>query len=267
MQPQGHHGSGVQPTCPSCQPLPTVLTWPLSSPLPSLQANLFPAALVYFGAEEPTGRWGSPPCSPPRSPPGPPPLGPVPWLIRCPRAGGFLWVWEGDLWPHTPIHYWGFRLRQPPAQAMSPSGAEVVGGAPLLPDLGLGLLQCSTWSPGCWNTRFPHLQLMCWWPGECPQRVGGPLLQRWHHSFPLIHSVCRCISRASVTPSPPPAPDSAPAETQPAAEDAVGPLEPSPRAAQPVRRDLGKVPKWLKLPGTVGGGRAGRGCLAGTQDP
>nr|XP_019591251.1 PREDICTED: tether containing UBX domain for GLUT4 isoform X2 [Rhinolophus sinicus] len=62
--------------------------------------------------------------------------------------------------------------------------------------------------------------------------------------------VARCISRASVTPSPPPAPDSAPVESQPAAEDAVGPLEPSPRAAQPVRRDLGKVPKWLKLPAT-----------------
>lgn len=40
----------------------------------------------------------------------------------------------------------------------------------------------------------------------------------------------------------------------------MGPLEPSPRTAQPVRRDLGKVPKWLKLPGTVQGGRAGKGC-------
>lgn len=140
-----------------------------------------------------------------------------------------------------------------------------MGGAPLLSDLGLGLLQCSTWSPGCWNTPFPRLQLTCWWPGECPQWVGGPLLQRWHHSFPFIHSVPRCISRASVTPSPPPAPDSAPVESQPAAEDAVGPLEPSPRAAQPVRRDLGKVPKWLKLPGTVGG-VAGQGGAAG-QEP
>ncbi|XP_019517471.1 PREDICTED: tether containing UBX domain for GLUT4 isoform X2 [Hipposideros armiger] len=58
--------------------------------------------------------------------------------------------------------------------------------------------------------------------------------------------VARCMSRASATPPPPPAPDPAP---QPAAEEgAVGPLEPSPRAAQPMRRDLGKVPKWLKLP-------------------
>lgn len=47
----------------------------------------------------------------------------------------------------------------------------------------------------------------------------------------------------------------------------MGPLEPSPRVAQPMRRDLGKVPKWLKLPGTVGGGRAGRGCRAGAQEP
>lgn len=29
--------------------------WPSLNPLPSLQANLFPAALVHFGAEEPTG--------------------------------------------------------------------------------------------------------------------------------------------------------------------------------------------------------------------
>lgn len=34
---------------------PTVPIWSLSSPPPSLQANLFPAALVHFGPEEPTG--------------------------------------------------------------------------------------------------------------------------------------------------------------------------------------------------------------------
>lgn len=43
----------------------------------------------------------------------------------------------------------------------------------------------------------------------------------------------------------------------------MGSPEPSPGVAQPVRRDLGKVPKWLKLPGTIGGGLAGRGCWAG----
>ncbi|XP_036693155.1 tether containing UBX domain for GLUT4 isoform X3 [Balaenoptera musculus] len=31
--------------------------------------------------------------------------------------------------------------------------------------------QASTWSPRCWNTPFPRLQLTCWWPGPCP----GPL--------------------------------------------------------------------------------------------
>lgn len=47
----------------------------------------------------------------------------------------------------------------------------------------------------------------------------------------------------------------------------MGPPEPSPGTAQPVRRGLGKVPKWLKLPGTMGGGREGRGCWAGAQGP
>ncbi|XP_032726250.1 tether containing UBX domain for GLUT4 isoform X1 [Lontra canadensis] len=61
--------------------------------------------------------------------------------------------------------------------------------------------------------------------------------------------VARCMSRASGTPPPMPAPDPAPLESEPAAEaGAVGLSEPSPGAAQPVRRDLGKVPKWLKLP-------------------
>ncbi|XP_043319671.1 tether containing UBX domain for GLUT4 isoform X1 [Cervus canadensis] len=59
----------------------------------------------------------------------------------------------------------------------------------------------------------------------------------------------RCMSRAAGTPPPPPAPDPAPLELEPAAEEgAVGPPELSRGTAQPVRRDLGKVPKWLKLP-------------------
>ncbi|MBV97146.1 Tether containing UBX domain for GLUT4, partial [Eschrichtius robustus] len=61
--------------------------------------------------------------------------------------------------------------------------------------------------------------------------------------------VARSMSRAAGTPPPPPAPDPALVELEPTAEEgAVGPPEPSPGTAQPVRRGLGKVPKWLKLP-------------------
>ena len=62
------------------------------------------------------------------------------------------------------------------------------------------------------------------------------------------------------------APDPAPLEVEPTAEaEVVGPPEPSTGTAPPVRRDLGKVPKWLKLPGTVAGHSRGRGLL--TQGP
>ncbi|XP_029783635.1 tether containing UBX domain for GLUT4 isoform X5 [Suricata suricatta] len=64
--------------------------------------------------------------------------------------------------------------------------------------------------------------------------------------------VARCMSRAAGAPAPMPAPDPGPLEVEPTAvAGAVGlpePREPSPGMAQPVRRDLGKVPKWLKLP-------------------
>lgn len=61
--------------------------------------------------------------------------------------------------------------------------------------------------------------------------------------------VARCMSRAAGTPSPLPAPASVPLELEPTSEEeAAGPPAPSPGMAQPVRRDLGKVPKWLKLP-------------------
>ncbi|XP_030894783.1 tether containing UBX domain for GLUT4 isoform X2 [Leptonychotes weddellii] len=61
--------------------------------------------------------------------------------------------------------------------------------------------------------------------------------------------VARCMPRAAGTPPPMSAPDPAPLELEPMAEaGAVGLPEPSPGTAQPVRRDLGKVPKWLKLP-------------------
>uniref|UniRef100_H0X6Y4 Tether containing UBX domain for GLUT4 n=1 Tax=Otolemur garnettii TaxID=30611 RepID=H0X6Y4_OTOGA len=65
--------------------------------------------------------------------------------------------------------------------------------------------------------------------------------------------VARCMSRAAGSPPPLPAPDTAPLESQPTAEEgALGPLEPSPGTTQPVRKSLGKVPKWLKLPGAWG---------------
>ncbi|XP_016070950.1 PREDICTED: tether containing UBX domain for GLUT4, partial [Miniopterus natalensis] len=61
--------------------------------------------------------------------------------------------------------------------------------------------------------------------------------------------VTRCMSRATVTPSPLPAPDPVPLELEAAAEEgAMGLPAPSPGTAQPLRRELGKVPKWLKLP-------------------
>ncbi|XP_037849375.2 tether containing UBX domain for GLUT4 isoform X2 [Chlorocebus sabaeus] len=60
--------------------------------------------------------------------------------------------------------------------------------------------------------------------------------------------VARCMSRVAGSPSPLPAPDPAP-ESEPTAEEgALGPPEPIPGTAQPVKRSLGKVPKWLKLP-------------------
>uniref|UniRef100_A0A2K6QV73 ASPSCR1 tether for SLC2A4, UBX domain containing n=1 Tax=Rhinopithecus roxellana TaxID=61622 RepID=A0A2K6QV73_RHIRO len=60
--------------------------------------------------------------------------------------------------------------------------------------------------------------------------------------------VARCMSRVAGSPSPSPAPDPAP-ESEPTAEEgALGPPEPIPGMAQPVKRSLGKVPKWLKLP-------------------
>lgn len=68
----------------------------------------------------------------------------------------------------------------------------------------------------------------------------------------------RCMSRAATPQAPLPAPEPAPPEPEPASQEvAVGPPEPGPGRAQPLRRDLGKVPKWLKLPGTVGAARPG----------
>ncbi|NP_001412365.1 tether containing UBX domain for GLUT4 isoform 7 [Mus musculus] len=61
--------------------------------------------------------------------------------------------------------------------------------------------------------------------------------------------VARCMSRASGSPPLLPAPDPVSLESEPIAEDgALGPPEPIQGTAQPVKRSLGKVPKWLKLP-------------------
>lgn len=45
--------------CPGLRGRPSTLSARLvpELPLPFLQANLFPAALVHFGAEEPAGEW------------------------------------------------------------------------------------------------------------------------------------------------------------------------------------------------------------------
>lgn len=60
----------------------------------------------------------------------------------------------------------------------------------------------------------------------------------------------RCMSRATGSPPLLPAPDPVSLESEPIAEEgALEPPEPIQGAAQPVRRSLGKVPKWLKLPG------------------
>ncbi|XP_036611257.1 tether containing UBX domain for GLUT4 isoform X2 [Trichosurus vulpecula] len=60
--------------------------------------------------------------------------------------------------------------------------------------------------------------------------------------------VARCMSRASATPTVLPALEPELSEQEESAEVAVEPPEPVAGTAQPVRRNLGKVPKWLKLP-------------------
>lgn len=157
--------------------------------------------------------------------------------------------------------------RAGPLSLPEQSSSRRVGSPCLWPEGTLGLLQASTWSPGCWNTPSPHLQLTCLQPGECSQRLAerngtAPATQH----LGLCAFVSRCMSRAAGTPPPPPAPDPAPLELEPAAEEgAVGPPELSRGTAQPVRRDLGKVPKWLKLPGTLGVWLGGEGLWAGAQ--
>uniref|UniRef100_A0A8C8TKL1 ASPSCR1 tether for SLC2A4, UBX domain containing n=1 Tax=Peromyscus maniculatus bairdii TaxID=230844 RepID=A0A8C8TKL1_PERMB len=61
--------------------------------------------------------------------------------------------------------------------------------------------------------------------------------------------VARCMSRATGSPPLLPAPDPVSLESEPITEEgALGPPEPVQGTIQPVRRSLGKVPKWLKLP-------------------
>ncbi|XP_072501482.1 tether containing UBX domain for GLUT4 isoform X4 [Notamacropus eugenii] len=60
--------------------------------------------------------------------------------------------------------------------------------------------------------------------------------------------VARCMSRASATPTVLPALEPELSEQEESAEVAVESPEPVAGTAQPVRRNPGKVPKWLKLP-------------------
>uniref|UniRef100_I3N9U4 ASPSCR1 tether for SLC2A4, UBX domain containing n=2 Tax=Ictidomys tridecemlineatus TaxID=43179 RepID=I3N9U4_ICTTR len=61
--------------------------------------------------------------------------------------------------------------------------------------------------------------------------------------------VARCMSRATKSPLPLPTPGAVPLESEPAAEEgALGPPGSLPGAVQPMRRNPGKVPKWLRLP-------------------
>ncbi|XP_027705938.1 tether containing UBX domain for GLUT4 isoform X2 [Vombatus ursinus] len=60
--------------------------------------------------------------------------------------------------------------------------------------------------------------------------------------------VARCMSRGSATPTVLPTLEPELSEPEESAEVAVEPPEPVAGTAQPVRRNLGKVPKWLKLP-------------------
>ncbi|KAG8507539.1 Tether containing UBX domain for GLUT4 [Galemys pyrenaicus] len=144
------------------------------------QANLFPAALVHFGAEPPTGGWG------------------------CGLGGG--------------------------------SGVVLAA---------LASITVSAWA-GAPASAGPYLE-----PG---------LLERTVSPSMADVLVARCMSRAAQTPPLPPAPAATPPEPEPAAEEgATGLPEPHPGQAQPLRRDTGKVPKWLKLPGMGGGGLGGCG--------
>ncbi|KAM9006630.1 tether containing UBX domain for GLUT4 isoform X1 [Sarcophilus harrisii] len=59
--------------------------------------------------------------------------------------------------------------------------------------------------------------------------------------------VARCMSRASATPALLPALEPELSEQEESTEVAVEPPQPVAGTAQPVRRNLGKVPKWLKL--------------------
>lgn len=180
-----------------------------------------------------------------------------------PQSRG-LRVWEGDLWPRYP--YTLLLPRVGPYSLPEQSSGRQVGSR-LWPEGAPGLLQAATWSPGCWNTPSPRLQPTCSWPGASSRGRGAtgaapPPAPR--PSRPLF----RCMSRAAGSPPPPPAPDPAPLDLEPAAEEgAVGPPEPSRGTTQPVRRDLGKVPKWLKLPGTLGAWPGREGLRAGARGP
>lgn len=77
------------------------------------------------------------------------------------------------------------------------------------------------------------------------------------------------MSRVAGSPPLLPAPDPVSLESEPIAEEgALGPSELIQGTAQPVRRSLGKVPKWLKLPGACLSWTnwVGQGGWAATQE-
>ena len=142
---------------------------------------------------------GRVPLCPP-APASPGPHIPAPEMLQS-RG---LRVWEGDLWPQYPHTLLLPRAR--PYSLPEQSSCRQVGSPCLWPEGTLGLLQASTWSPGCWNTPSPRLQLTCSWPGACLQKVGehtGTVPALWH--LGPCAFVFRCMSRAAGTPPPPPA--------------------------------------------------------------
>ncbi|XP_006886375.1 PREDICTED: tether containing UBX domain for GLUT4 [Elephantulus edwardii] len=60
--------------------------------------------------------------------------------------------------------------------------------------------------------------------------------------------VTRCMARPTAGPPSLPAPDPGPTECEQTTEDALGPPESTPEPNQSMQRNLGPVPKWLKLP-------------------
>lgn len=111
-----------------------------------------------------------------------PALGPVSWLIICPRVGTSFQSGK-EICARYPLP----RTATCPGPVPSHSRAIMGGGPPPWPEGGLGVPQASSWSLGCWNTRSPRLRLTCWWPGECGQWGGeSPALAHQPSCTPAV---------------------------------------------------------------------------------